>query len=489
MQGKKRYTEKLFTSFQLSERVPAHNKYRRLMGILDLGFVHGATAHLYGKTGPPSLDAEVFFKLMLVSYMEGVTSDRQLVEHCSMRMDILFFLGYDIDEPLPWHSTVSRTRQLFPRELFEEVFNKVFSLCVESGLVDGSGQAVDSAICRANASLGNMVDWGKVRSFIDRGMEENLEGPLPVGEKDKEGGKGKGSNKDKRSLTDPDARIISRPGKGTTLGYHCNAAVDTQGHVITHVQADMGDRRDSDCLKGIVEKARERLAENGLAMEAVLADTNYSSGENYAWLEGNGITGWIPVFGQFKKARDGFGYDGATDTFACPQGKRLTLRRAFTDNRGNGYKLYAARTTDCGGCPLKAGCVGKGQTYRSIKTSAYHREYRRALRRQESRAGRRMARVRSSRVEPVLGTLMNHHALRKLRSRGLEAADKCMKMAGAAYNLKKLLGIGRKPVQAMAKAIKTAEKGLGTMKKATLRLVVQVVRGNEYNLSSNLQLA
>ena len=76
MQGKKRYTEKLFTSFQLSERVPTHNKYRRLMDILDLGFVHGATAHLYGKTGPPSLDAEVFFKLMLVSYMEGITSDR-----------------------------------------------------------------------------------------------------------------------------------------------------------------------------------------------------------------------------------------------------------------------------------------------------------------------------------------------------------------------------------------------------------------------------
>jgi transposase len=485
MQGKKRYTEKLFTSFQLSERVPTHNKYRRLMDILDLGFVHGATAHLYGKTGPPSLDAEVFFKLMLVSYMEGITSDRQLVEHCALRMDILFFLGYDIDEPLPWHSTVSRTRQLFPRELFEEVFNKVFSLCVESGLVDGSGQAVDSATCKANASLGNMVDWGKVRSFLDRGMEENLGDPSPVEKKDKKGGKGNGSNKAKRSLTDPDARIISRPGKGTTLGYHCNAAVDTKGHVITHVQADMGDQRDSDCLRGIVGKARERLAENGLAIEAVLADTNYSSGENYAWLEQQGITGWVPVFGQFKKEREGFAYDGNSDTFTCPRGKHLTLRREYTDKRGNDYKLYAARTADCSGCPLKKACAG-ANTYKSINTSAYHREYRRALDRQESHAGRRMARVRSSRVEPVLGTLMNTHSLRKLRSRGLEAADKCMKMAGAVYNLKKLLVLRQKPGQAMGMAIKKAEKGQEMLENVLLRLTGCMGRKGGYNLKNNL---
>ena len=54
-----------------------------------------------------------------------------------MRLDILYFLGYDIDEVLPWHSTISRTRQLFPEFIFEEVFTNVLSICVDKGMVSG----------------------------------------------------------------------------------------------------------------------------------------------------------------------------------------------------------------------------------------------------------------------------------------------------------------------------------------------------------------
>ena len=42
-----------------------------------------------------------------------------------------------MDEPLQWHSTISRTRQLFPEDVFEEVFTRVFKLYVEAGLVSG----------------------------------------------------------------------------------------------------------------------------------------------------------------------------------------------------------------------------------------------------------------------------------------------------------------------------------------------------------------
>jgi len=70
------------------------------------------------------------------------------MEHCSLRLDLLYFLGYQLDEPLPWHSTVSRTRQLYPEALFETLFDKVFSLCVEKGMVKGDIQAIDSAPSR-----------------------------------------------------------------------------------------------------------------------------------------------------------------------------------------------------------------------------------------------------------------------------------------------------------------------------------------------------
>ena len=59
------------------------------------------------------------------------------MEYCSMQLDLLYYLGYQIDEPLPWHSTISRTRQLYPESLFESLFEKVFSLCLVKGMVTG----------------------------------------------------------------------------------------------------------------------------------------------------------------------------------------------------------------------------------------------------------------------------------------------------------------------------------------------------------------
>ena len=156
MQGKKDYQEKMFTSFQLSEHVPKDNFYRRLKGVLHLHFLIWTNKGLLWRKRPKSIDPVVFFKLCLIGYLENLTSDRQLIEHCSMRMDILYFLGYDIDESLPWHSTLSRTRQLYPESLFEQVFNEVLEQCISKGMVSGKIQAIDSAPVKANASMDSL---------------------------------------------------------------------------------------------------------------------------------------------------------------------------------------------------------------------------------------------------------------------------------------------------------------------------------------------
>lgn len=60
MQGRKNYTEKLFLSFQLSDRIPKENLYRRLLETLDLSFLYEDTKELFGRTGNPSIDPVVF---------------------------------------------------------------------------------------------------------------------------------------------------------------------------------------------------------------------------------------------------------------------------------------------------------------------------------------------------------------------------------------------------------------------------------------------
>jgi transposase len=156
MQGHKQFVDKVVLRFRLSERVPKQNLYRRLAELLDWDFLYEQTRALYSHTGQPSLDPVVFFKLVLVGRLENLVSDRRLIEHCSLRLDILYFLGYEVDEDLPWHSTISRTRQLYPVAVFEHLFDQVFGQCVAAGLVAGDTQAVDSAPVKANASLDSL---------------------------------------------------------------------------------------------------------------------------------------------------------------------------------------------------------------------------------------------------------------------------------------------------------------------------------------------
>src|SRR4051812_31862764 len=125
MQGKKQYKPQLFVSFYLTDRIPEDNFYRRLREAIDLSWLYKATKKYYGKEGQQSIDPVVFFRLMLIGYLENIISDRQIIRTVSLRLDMLYFLGYNIDEALPWHSTLSRTRQLYGEEVFKQLFKEV----------------------------------------------------------------------------------------------------------------------------------------------------------------------------------------------------------------------------------------------------------------------------------------------------------------------------------------------------------------------------
>ena len=498
MQGKKDYQEKLFAHFQLSERIPKNNFYRRLKGVLDLRFLYPLTKGYYGGSGQKSIDPVVFFKLCLVGYLENLISDRKLIDHCSMRLDILYFIGYDIDEELPWHSTISRTRQLFPEAIFEEVFAKVLGLCVEKGMVSGHTQAIDSAPVKANASMdtlelkvpenelgehlrkvraissmdkevphrkskGDRSDKGQRSVTADKKELDAIKGRNKKWARDQDQRPGAGnkgskytSNKTHYSPTDPDARISVKPGKARKLNYLSQLSVDTAHHVITDIRAYHADGKDNQQLADIVKRLQGRLWKEGLLWENCLADTGYSSGENYAFLEERGLKSFIPPHGTYKGGPDGFIYNEAEDHYLCPQGKVIPFRKVFLDSRTRTKKKsYRASSKVCKGCPLRSTCLGKVNE-KQFSVTYYRAEYERNIERVESREGRYMKGKRQSTVEPVFGTLTQFMGLRKINTIGLGQANKVMHLSAIAYNLKKYLKFDRKRSKSGAGALALA---------------------------------
>ncbi|MFC4094584.1 transposase, partial [Euzebyella saccharophila] len=102
------------------------------------------------------------------------------------------------------------------------------------------------------------------------------------------------------SPTDPDARISVKPGKARKLNYLGQLSVDTAHHVITDIRAYHADGKDNQHLPDIVKRVKRRLRKEGLVWENCVADTGYSSGENYAFLEARGLKSFIPPHGTYK---------------------------------------------------------------------------------------------------------------------------------------------------------------------------------------------
>ena len=480
MLGKKDYQEKLFLSFSLSQRIPENNFYRRLKSMLDLQFVRDMSRPYYGSEGQKSIDPTVFFQLMLVGYPENIISDRQLIEHVSMRMDLLYFIDHDIDDPVPWHSTISRTRKLLPNAIFEEAFERVLSMCVKSGLVAGHTQAVDSAYIKANASLDSLEVKKPVQSLNEHIHEIKLEndqdedqGPKRKTKQDHSNqeqrtqsatkkqlkdldthqkwfkGRESGalgstdskarylSNKTHYSPVDPDARVAVKPGKPRQLYYMSSMSVDTASHVITNIRANYADKKDSMYLIDLSRQTQRRLKLHDLRMDTLLADAGYSNGENYRYFENNNIVSYIPAHGQYEGTRKGFTYEPEQDRWRCRQGKYVNFKR-IKYQKNHPEKHYRTTRADCKGCPLASDCIGRSHE-KHIRITVYKEEYDRALLRAKSRKGQYYKTLRHSTVEPVFGSLINFTGMRKINTRGIESANKVMLMAAIAYNLKKLL--------------------------------------------------
>lgn len=153
----------------------------------------------------------------------------------------------------------------------------------------------------------------------------------------------------------------------------------------------------------------------------------------------------IPNFGQYKPQREGFVFNKEDNRYECLKegGNQaiLSYKGTKTDSKGYSKKIYRSSERDCKDCPLRAECCGKVTKFKKIDDTIYkplYDEMHEKLKRDPNYT-RFLTKRRSSRVEPVLGTLINYHNMRRVNTRGMKNANKHVLMAALTYNLKKYL--------------------------------------------------
>src|SRR5215472_11148756 len=152
----------------LEELVPQDHFYRHLERTLDLSFVREFVQQTYAAIGRPSIDPVVFFKLQLVMFFEGIRSERQLMRHAADRLSVRWYVGYDLNEPLPDHSSLTRTRERYGVEVFRRFFETMVEQCQQAGLVWGKELYIDGTKVEANASLDSLKPRFYVEAHLNK---------------------------------------------------------------------------------------------------------------------------------------------------------------------------------------------------------------------------------------------------------------------------------------------------------------------------------
>jgi transposase len=117
--------------------------------------VHGVCAPLYssGEKGRPPIDPVVYFKMLMVGFLENLPSERAIAARCGDSLMIRRFLGYELNEDTPHHSSFTVIRQRLSQEVYQSVFDIILEGLRRHGLLRGKNLGIDSSVMEANASL------------------------------------------------------------------------------------------------------------------------------------------------------------------------------------------------------------------------------------------------------------------------------------------------------------------------------------------------
>jgi transposase len=312
MGKKKRRQESMWLATSELPKSPGHPFYERLNGILEEAgfdrFAEKSCERFYaGEVGRPSLLPGRYFRLLLLGYFEGLDSERGIAWRAADSLAVRSFLGLGLEERGPDHSTISRTRRLIDVETHREVFGWVLERLAQSGLVKGATILVDGTTLEANAAMRSIVrrDTGEKYEEYLTGLAKASGVRTPtravLARLDRRRGK-KGSNKEWKSPSDPDAKITKMKDGRTHLAHKAEHAVDVESGAIVALTVQDASIGDTGTImetlaeaEGQLVKLQRKAALGALVegMQEVVGDKGYHSDDVLVGLEEVGLRSYL----------------------------------------------------------------------------------------------------------------------------------------------------------------------------------------------------
>lgn len=257
--------------------------------------------------GRPGIPPGVYFRMLLIGYFEGIDSERGIAWRVADSLSLRRFLGLELHEASPDHSSLSRIRGRLDAQTHDAVFRMILPALKEAGLIKGKTIGVDSTTLEANAAMRSIVRRDTGQSYHDYLVElaknAGIENPTrsDLAKLDRKRPK-KGSNEEWEHPHDPDARITKMKDGSTHLAHKAEHVVDLETGALLGVALHEADQGDTQTAATSVEVAFEHVSKalestgqklpEGLFAEAI-TDKGYHSNQCLQDLQKLGLRTYV----------------------------------------------------------------------------------------------------------------------------------------------------------------------------------------------------
>ena len=439
----------------IEDLMPQEHFLRKLEAALDLSFVYEEPSPLYSrKYGRPPIGPVVLVKYLLVGFLYGIPSERQIEQRVQTDVALRWYLGLDLFDRVPDHSTISQLRRRKPsfRKVFRRLFEEVVRQCVAAGLVSGRLAVTDSTHVKANASQASEelvempeeagVYWERLDAYEEEGLEE-LERRTGKRRKKRTKQIKRDNRRSKKrvSRTDPESGHMKRPGKPEGPHYLSHQTLDGDYGIITGLTVTPGDVYDSVPYLDQLEHIHQSV----IPIQAAAADSAYDFPLAHRVLEEHGIDFYVRPQAVYDRTqvefkRDAFRYDQEKDRYICPNGKTLRAKRLYRSDSGLFWEYWAERE-DCRACPLREKCLSANdrQGARKLSDSYFKPSVQRHLSRWKEPDYKQALKQRQIWCEGTFAIQKRCHNLTRVLRRGLEAAEDHCLLSATALNLRRMI--------------------------------------------------